>query len=223
MIRRASFRFRAVVLGLSILGVPVCLEAQNAQAGRESISVTIEAESDREGRWIRSETEVVRTYPIALESLRAVLEDFEAYPRFLPRLERTTVLEKRLPFTTIRQRYEISILGYRYPTEYDLMLEADASRSPERWTLSWRLAGSDGSIGESVGSWTLEADPAEPSATRVVHRNRGAVRRRFPLQLSIMRAVAERELGRSIDAFFQEARRRQGELARAETSPARIR
>lgn len=223
MIRRACRCLRAIIVGAALLGLPSGLVAQNVSAGRESATVSIEAESDRDGRWILSDTEIVRTYPIALEDFKAVLEDYEAYPRFLPRLQRTTVLDRHFPFTTIRQRYEISILGYRYPTEYDLLLQEDASQAPARWTLSWHLAGSDGSIGESVGSWTLEADPADSAVTRVVHRNRGAVRRRFPLQLSIMRAVAERELGRSIDAVFHEARRRGIELARAEVAPAPIR
>lgn len=222
MIQRALPFIRLIALGLAFLGVSAPLPAETAARG--STSITIEAETvEGRGRWIRSDTEIIRTYPIALKDLKAVLEDFEAYPRFLPRLERTTVLERQLPFTTIRQRYEISILGYRYPTEYTLRLEEDLSQAPSRWTLSWHLADSDGSIGESIGSWTLEADPEEPASTRIVHRNRGTVRRRFPLQLTIMRAVAERELGRSIDAVFNEARRRVMEVARMDAVPAESR
>jgi hypothetical protein len=53
-------------------------------------------------------------------------------------------------------------------------------------------------------------------AVRVTHRNEGLVRRAFPLQLTVMRAVAERELGRSMDAVYQEARRRANAVAGTE-------
>ncbi len=218
MSRNLSIVFRAAVSIVFLAGHAIRPEAQDVSAERGSISISIEIEGDeREGRWIRSDTVIIRSYPIGLDSLRSVLEDLESYPRFFPRLARTTVMARGEAFAVIRQRYEIAILGYRYPAEYDLMLEATSSSSPERWTLSWRLAGSDGSVGKSVGSWTLEADPSEPGRTLVAHRNRGSVRKRFPLQLGIMRAVAERELSRSIDAVFYEARRREAVLAKAET------
>lgn len=156
--------------------------------------------------WIRSETDLVFIFPLPLEAVRAVLTDYASYPRFFPRLARTTVLSGAGTRSDIRQRYEISILGYRYPTEYDLSLEVDESRLPARWTMSWNLAGSDGTIAESRGSWTLEdaGAPGSP-ATRVTHSNRGMVKRSFPLQERIMRAVALRELSRSILSVYGEA------------------
>jgi ribosome-associated toxin RatA of RatAB toxin-antitoxin module len=213
---RTTAFVRAIFFCLGCLTAAPRSAAEAQVPATEATRISIEAATvDGGGKWIRSETELVRNYPISAAALRSVLEDFEAYPRFLPRLARTTVLDRKSASTTIRQRYEISILGYRYPTEYDLTLEEDAQPTPGRWSLSWRLAGSDGSIGESRGSWTLESytDENGRACTRLTHRNVGAVRKRFPLQLSVMRAVAERELARSVDAVYAEALRRSEALA----------
>ncbi|MFA6505844.1 MAG: hypothetical protein WCT14_07090 [Treponemataceae bacterium] len=159
--------------------------------------------------WIGSETDLVVDFPLSLCAVRAVLRDFRSYPRFFPRLVRTAVINGENEATTIRQRYEVAILGYRYPTEYDLALEIDETAYPERWVLSWNLAGSDGTIGESRGAWTLEnVGTVEKPATRVTHRNRGLIKATFPLQDKIMRIFAQRELARSIMAVYTEAHMR---------------
>jgi hypothetical protein len=218
--RRGGGFFLAIILGIGFWGPLMRLSAEPPAGVQEETSIEIDSEkSPSEGVWIHSHTKLVRSYPIPLEALRAVLEDFDSYPRFFPRLVRTTVLERSPYSITIRQRYEISILGYRYPTEYDLTLQPDSSKTSDRWTLSWHLVGSDGSIGESRGSWTLEAESPLSSGTRVIHENDGSVRKRFPLQAAVMRAVASKELGRSVDAVFAEALRRSTELAK--TAPSR--
>jgi hypothetical protein len=210
-----------MVLVVGFWGSAERLSAEPAVGVQGETSIEIETDkSPSDGVWIHSHTQLVRTYPIALDALRAVLEDFDSYPRFIPRLVRTTVLDRSPSSITIRQRYEISILGYRYPTEYDLTLQPDSLKTANRWTLSWRLVGSDGSVGESRGSWTLEAESPLSPVTRVIHENVGSVRKRFPLQAVIMRAVAAKELGRSVDAVFAEALRRTTELAKNE-SPMR--
>jgi hypothetical protein len=91
-----------------------------------------------------------------------------------------------------------------------LALVIAEDRLPEYWSLSWNLAGTDGSVGASAGSWTLESylDAEGKRGTRVTHRNHGLVRKKFPLQEPIMRAVAAKELSRSIDAVYREAYRR---------------
>ncbi len=214
---RSRFLFLALVLGgLSSLGAPRPAFADGADGASTTISILTES-TEGGGSWIRSDTELVRAYPLPLGAFKAVLEDFEAYPRFLPRLVRTTVLSRDRSCATIRQRYEIAILGYRYPTEYDLALVIAEDRQSGSWNLSWNLAGTDGSVGASAGSWTLESyvDAEGQRGTRVTHRNHGVVRKKFPLQEPIMRAVAAKELGRSIDAVYQEAYRRSSTVTRS--------
>lgn len=200
---------------------PAALSASPAVREPHARVFHIEYPSSHAGAgWIGSETDLVVDFPVHLSAVRAVLNDFAAYPQFFPRLVRTTVLSSEDGCPTIRQRYEISILGYRYPTEYDLEMEADETGYPDRWILSWNLAGSDGTIGESRGAWTLEnvGTPDQP-VTRVTHRNHGLVKATFPFQDQIMRAFAQKELARSIMAVYSEARTRvskENELALAE-------
>jgi len=185
---------------------------------RESCFIRIDPDdTEAEGRWIRSQTQFQLYFPVPLEAVKAVLLDFASYPSFTPRLVRTTILEAGKSHSVIRQQYEINILGYRYPTEYELALTEDDSRLPDAWTLSWNLVKSDGSIGSSVGSWSLEAclDSNGHPITKVTHRNEGLVARKYPLQLTIMRKVGEAELQRSLYAVRDEASRREGLLARA--------
>jgi hypothetical protein len=165
--------------------------------------------------FISSESEVDAVFPLPVEAFRAVLTDFVSYPRFFPRLEKTTVLESGAASALIRQQYSYRGLGYSIPAVYDLALSMDDSVLPSKWTLAWKLAGTDGKLVDSCGSWCLEdvGSPDEP-ATRVTHRNRSLVRKRVPMQDKLMRSATSRELSRLLVSVYNEARERESKMNR---------
>lgn len=177
----------------------------------EALRFVVEYPVLRSGsRWIRSDTELSGVFPIPLDALRSVLMDFSSYPRIFPRLAATSVLAEDERGFVIRQRYEIVILGFRFPTEYDLRILPSDDPGGNAWFLGWELVGSDGSVGGSLGFWELESvsGPGGESWTRVTHRNEGLVRKDYPIQERIMRSWGPSELSKSIVAVYREAYRR---------------
>jgi hypothetical protein len=160
--------------------------------------------------WIRSDTRFSGLFAVTPDQFRRVLTDFEKYPDFIPRLVATKVVWENAAAAKVTQRYEINILGYRYPTEYTLQLDMDYSRLPESCTIAWNLIQSDGSVGGAQGRWQLDgvalADGSPGS--RVTHSNVSLVKRDFPLQVQVMRMVAEKEMSTMIQKAYGEALRR---------------
>jgi hypothetical protein len=204
---RASF---AVLTSLFTLAVqPLVAQAAEVAVEARLIDIVYPVPGE-DSRWIGASTEISAVFPVPLAAVRAVLEDFNAYPSFFPRLVRTTVGATAGGERTIRQRYEVNILGYKYPTEYELIIR-EHDEGPERWVQAWTLAGSDGTIGATDGAWTLEnAGSAEEPTVRVTHTNRSLIKMAFPLQDRIMRLVARPELSSTFLSVYEEARRRYG-------------
>jgi hypothetical protein len=160
--------------------------------------------------WIRSDTRFSGLFAVTPEQFRRVLTDFESYPTFIPRLVATKVAWADAAAAKVTQRYEINILGYRYPTEYTLQLDMDYSRLPSACTIAWSLIQSDGSVGGAQGQWQLDAVTLADGSpgSRVVHSNVSLVKRDFPLQVQVMRMVAEKEMSGMIQKAYEETLRR---------------
>ncbi|WP_304222115.1 hypothetical protein [Gracilinema caldarium] len=165
----------------------------------------------REGNttWIRTQQDIQALLPISMKAFAEVFLDFPSHVSYMPRLAKITMLKQAGGLYEVRQRYEIRILGYIYPTEYDMRYEFVEYPDKRRAEIRWHLLGSDGSIGGSEGGWFMEevSTPKGP-AVKVRNINAGLVRKDFPLQAQIMKMVGPGELEGIVTALYKEAQRR---------------
>lgn len=159
--------------------------------------------------WIRTKQDIQALLPLTLKSFAEVFLDFPSQIGYMPRLAKITMLKQEGGVYEVRQRYEIHILGYTYPTEYDMRYEYAEYPQQGRAEIRWHLLGSDGSLGGSEGGWFMEevSTPSGP-AVKVRNLNVGLVRKDFPLQAQIMNMVGPGELEGIVAALYKEAKRR---------------
>jgi hypothetical protein len=165
----------------------------------------------REGKvtWILTHQDIQVQLPLSMKSFAEVFLDFPSQVAYMPRLAKITMLKQDGGLYEVRQRYEIHILGYTYPTEYDMRYEYVQYPDLRRAEIRWHLLGSDGSIGGSEGGWFMEeVDTPNGTAVKVRNLNVGLVRKDFPLQAQIMNMVGPGELEGIVTALLKEAKRR---------------
>ncbi|AEJ20697.1 hypothetical protein [Gracilinema caldarium] len=159
--------------------------------------------------WIRTKQDIQALLPLSLKSFAEVFLDFPSQVAYMPRLAKITMLKQDGGLYEVRQRYEIHILGYTYPTEYDMRYEYREYPELRRAEIRWHLLDSDGSIGGSEGGWFMEeVFTAAGPAVKVRNLNVGLVRKDFPLQAQIMNLVGPGELEGIVSALYKEAKRR---------------
>jgi hypothetical protein len=159
--------------------------------------------------WIRTKQDIQALLPLSLKSFAEVFLDFPSQVAYMPRLAKITMLKQDGGLYEVRQRYEIHILGYTYPTEYDMRYEYVEYPEQRRAEIRWHLLGSDGSLGGSEGGWFMEeVSTASGAAVKVRNLNVGLVRKDFPLQAQIMNMVGPGELEGIVTALYKEAKRR---------------
>lgn len=161
--------------------------------------------------WIRTKQDIQALLPLSLKSFAEVFLDFPSQVAYMPRLAKITMLKQDGDggLYEVRQRYEIHILGYTYPTEYDMRYEYVEYPEQRRAEIRWHLLGSDGSLGGSEGGWFMEeVSTASGVAVKVRNLNVGLVRKDFPLQAQIMNMVGPGELEGIVTALYKEAKRR---------------
>ncbi|HCM25422.1 MAG TPA: hypothetical protein DIC34_02550 [Treponema sp.] len=159
--------------------------------------------------WIASNTEMRAVYPVALEAVRAVLEDYPSAPKFFPRLVSIQVGEAPDGNVVLTQRYEISVIGIKYPTVSTIKMVGDVSGLPRLYRLNWSFVSSDGSMAESKGFWEL-SDASEGGEDRVSirHVSSTLVRKDFPAQVLVMKSFTEKELATTLNSVAEEAKKR---------------
>jgi hypothetical protein len=159
--------------------------------------------------WIRTRQDIQALLPLSMKSFVDVFLDFPSQVGYMPRLARITMLKQDAGIYEVRQRYEIHILGYTYPTEYDMRYEYREYPELGRAEIRWHLLSSDGSIGGSEGGWFMEeVMMPQGRGVKVRNLNVGLVRKDFPLQAQIMNLVGPGELEGIVKAIFKEAKRR---------------
>ncbi len=159
--------------------------------------------------WIASDTEMSAVFPVALAAVRAVLEDYPSAPRFFPRLVSMEVGKAPDGNVVLTQRYEISVVGIKYPTISTIKMVADVSGLPRMYRLNWSFVSSDGSMAESKGFWEL-TDASEEGQERVSirHVSSTLVRKDFPAQVFVMKSFTEKELATTLNSVAEEAKKR---------------
>ncbi len=159
--------------------------------------------------WIYTRQDIQALLPLSMKSFAEVFLDFPSQVSYMPRLAKITMLKQTGGLYEVRQRYEIHILGYTYPTEYDMRYEYVEYPDKRRAEIRWHLLGSDGSLGGSEGGWFME-EVSTPKGLSVKIRNLnvGLVRKDFPLQAQIMKMVGPGELEGIVTALYKEAQRR---------------
>ncbi len=199
----------------------VLFGASHAAAQEIDISYQVD---DGGKEWIRVRSEMSGVFPLPPSVFQEVLLDFSSYPSIFPRLRETRVLDRGVETIVIQQHYEVAALGLRFPSTYSLFLTPRLDQNTQIWSLSWSLADSDGSIGGSVGAWTLEPvqGPSGAEWTRVTQRNEGSVRRNFPVQESIMRTFGAAELTKNLRCLYEVSAIRSGgtQTALLKSSPS---
>jgi hypothetical protein len=160
-------------------------------------------------RWIRIQQDIVGIFPVPLDSFFQLFLDFSTYTQFMPRMVRCTLVSSRdAKVFDVRNRYEVNILGYRYPTEYLLQFRVE-KYTENRMAIRWHLLFSDGTIGGAEGGWFLETiETARGSGTIVRNLNVFLIRQDFPLQVQIMNWVGAGELEGMFRSIYKEIRRR---------------
>ena len=157
--------------------------------------------------WIMLDSDVQGVYPVSVQSIRAVLEDYTSAVDIFPRVAAVRTTSEAAGTVLLTQRYEIEILAFRFPTESTIRMSADLSALPLFYRLSWSFVGSDGSMADSRGFWEIR-DASEDGQTRAAlrHRTESLIRKDFPVQERIMRMFAEKELQNTLDAVVAAAR-----------------
>lgn len=160
-------------------------------------------------KWIRTQQDILGIFPVSLDSFFQLFLDFSSYTQFMPRMVGCTLLSSQDGRVfTVRNRYEVNILGYRYPTEYVLQFRVE-KYSEERMAIRWHLLSSDGTVGGAEGGWFLETiETARGSGTIVRNLNVSLIRQDFPLQIQIMNLVGPGELEGMFRSIYKEILRR---------------
>ncbi|GAB1483927.1 hypothetical protein MASR2M78_27440 [Treponema sp.] len=188
------------------------LSPASAQNGKVYSSITIHDgyTSDDGKTWIVSDVLYSSTFDEKIETLVLVLQDYEKYPQIFSRLRSTEIVAYDTKRAQIRQNYEVRAAGFSFPSECLLQLSVEAEAMPRTWKQSWVMVSSDGSVKDLQGYWLLESvDGLDgKNTTRVSYRNLGAVLKRFPLQVTIMRMLSENEYARTFSALAKECARR---------------
>lgn len=176
----------------------------------KTVVFTLETQpQDGKVTWIRTQQDIQAQLPLSMKSFAEVYLDFPSQVAYIPRLAKITMLKQNKGLYEVRQRYEIHILGYSYPTEYDMRYEYREYPEKHRAEIRWHLLDSDGSIGGAEGGWFMEElETSEGPAVKVRNLNVGLVRKDFLLQAQIMKMVGPRELEEIVAAIFNEAKRR---------------
>jgi hypothetical protein len=160
-------------------------------------------------KWIRTQQDIMGIFPVSLDSFYRLFLDFSTYPQFMPRMVRCTLLSiQDGRIFDVQNRYEVNILGYRYPTEYQLQFRVE-KYAEDRMAIRWHLLSSDGTVGGAEGGWFLETiETGRGPGTIVRNLNVSLIRQDFPLQVQIMNLVGAGELEGMFRSIYKEILRR---------------
>ncbi len=165
--------------------------------------------AEKKTTWIQTRQDIQALLPLSMKSFIDVFLDFPGQVGFLPRLAKIEVLAQSDAYYEMRQFYEIRIMGYVYPTVYDMSYKLIEDPDSKRAAILWNLLDSDGSIGGSEGGWYIEEVAGKDGpAIKVRNLNVGRVRKDFPLQAQIMKLAGPGELEGIVKAILKEAKRR---------------
>jgi ribosome-associated toxin RatA of RatAB toxin-antitoxin module len=158
----------------------LCIAHAGALAAED---LSVEAERQGEGVDIRARATVAAPLPLVWE----VLTDYEALPRFIPGIVRSSVLERRGNRVLIEQAGAARFLVFSFPIEIRL----DVTENPPQWIMS-HAAG--GNLRRMSGRYDIEADAARGTCTL---RYRGAIEPDFALPplvgIAAMRGMVEEQ------------------------------
>ncbi|TCW61690.1 hypothetical protein C5O22_04700 [Treponema sp. J25] len=159
--------------------------------------------------WIETYQDIQARLPLSLEAFLTVYLDFEGQVGFMPRLAKIQVLERSPSEYRVRHRYEVKILGYVYPSEYEMYYRIESFPAENKVCIRWSFVNSDGTLGGAEGGWFLQ-EIEGPGGKELLVRNLniGLVRKDFPLQEQIMSLVGAGELEGIVRALYKEALRR---------------
>ncbi|MCX7655287.1 MAG: hypothetical protein N2Z76_02045 [Treponemataceae bacterium] len=159
--------------------------------------------------WIETYQDIQARLPISLQAFTTVYLDFEGHVNFMPRLAKIHILEHSPSEYKVWQRYEVKILGYVYPSAYEMWYRVESFPAEKKMCIRWSFVDSDGTLGGAEGGWYLqEIESSSGKELLVRNLNVGLVRKDFPLQEQIMSLVGAGELEGIVRAIYKEALRR---------------